>query len=82
MNLLRWLIFLLGTLTVTFTVLFFWIYFSYNPNIGSTMGLIMLLSWFPLAFLEIKKGLPHLSSHSFYGYSCPDWDQLQDKNVP
>ena len=57
-TLLRLLTFLLGFLTVTITVLFFWIFLSSDPSICSTVAFpfhweihVTLLSQLPLTFL-------------------------------
>ena len=65
MTLLKWLTFLVGSLTVTLTVLLFWIYLlSSDANTCYTMALpplgnlIMLLSQFPLIFQQTQNGMP------------------------
>ena len=70
-TLLKWVIFLLGPLTLTFRVLLFWIYFfflTYSiffysgfPPLGSSD----VLYQFPLTFLQTD-------------YSRADWDGLRD----
>ena len=65
MNLLRWLTFLLGSLTVILTVLLFWIY-SFLLTLVFVLQwlslhweiLIMMLSHFPLTFQYTQKGMP------------------------
>ena len=60
MTLLRWLTFLLGSQTVILTVLLFWIYFFPLVLVSDLQLLslhweilIMLVSLFPLTFLQI-----------------------------
>ena len=66
MTLLRWLTFLLGSLTVTLTILHFWIYFYLLTLVFVRQWLslpweilIMLLSQFPLNFRKTQNGMPH-----------------------
>ena len=80
MTLLRWLTLLLGSLTVNFTVLLFWIYFfllalalvlhwhSLHWEI-----MIMLLSQFPLTFRQTQNRMLHFLA---YDYSCANWGGL------
>ena len=70
MTLLRWLNFLLGSLTVILTVLLFWIYFFF-------LTLVFFLQWLSL--------LPPINSkrdvsfyHIAYDYCRDDWDGLLD----
>ena len=64
MTLLKWLTFLLGSQTVIVIALLFWIYFLltilFVPRLLSLHWeiLIMLLSQFPLTFLQIHYGMP------------------------
>ena len=65
MTLLRWLTFLLGFLTVTLTVLLFWICFSLLTLVFAVQWLslhweilVMLLSQFPLFFQLTQNGMP------------------------
>ena len=87
--LLRWIAVLLGSLTVTLTVLLFWTYFfllilyffcSCFPPIGK-FGL--LLSQFPSTFRQTQKWTP-LFYCTAYDYSRADWDDLCDhlRNIP
>ena len=66
MTLLRWLTFLLGTLTVTFTVLLFWISFFLLTLVFVLQWLslhweilIRLLSQIPLTFHQTQNGMLH-----------------------
>ena len=64
MTLLRWLTFILGSLTVTLTVLLFWIYLSSDPRICSIMtfsplGILMWLSQFPMTFHQTQYIMIH-----------------------
>ena len=70
MTLLEWLTFLLGFVTVTPTVLSFWIYFFLLMLVIVLQWLslhweilIVLLSQFPVTLHEINKGMP-VSLHS------------------
>ena len=61
MTLLRWLAFLLGTLTVALTVLLFWIYLFFLALLCALKWLshhkeilIMLLSQFPFTFRQTQ----------------------------
>ena len=70
MTLLEWLTFLLGFVTVTLTVLSFWIYFFLLMLVIVLQWLslhweilIVLLSQFPVTLHEINKGMP-VSLHS------------------
>ena len=65
MTFLRWLTFLLGALTVIFTILLLWIYLFllmlvFVLHCLSLLWeiLIMLLSWFPLTFPQTQNGIP------------------------
>ena len=76
MTLLKWLTFLLGSLTVTLTVLLFWIYFFLLMLVFVLQWLslhreilIILLSQFPLTFQKLKMGCP-ISSHSLGLFFC------------
>ena len=70
MTLLRWLIFLLRSLTVTLTVLLFWIYF-YLLTLVFVLPwlslyweiLIMLLPKFSLTFYRILRGIPRFIAY-------------------
>ena len=70
MTLLRWLTFLLGLLTVTLTILLFWIYLflltllyvQQWPSLHWQV-LNMFLSQFPFTFGQTQNGIP-VSSHS------------------
>ena len=83
MILLRWLTFLLGFLTVTQTVLLFWIYFFLVALVSVLQwlflhweALIMLLSVsidFPINW---KQDTPF--HHIVYDFSCADWDGFCD----
>ena len=83
MILLRWLTFLLGSLTVTQTVLLFWIYFFLVALVSVLQwlflhweALIMLLSVsidFPINW---KQDTPF--HHIVYDFSCADWDGFCD----
>ena len=80
MTLLRWLTFLLRSLTVNLTVLFFWIYFFF-------LTLVFVLQWHlsPLensdhvivsVSIDSKQDTPfHCIA---YNYSHADWDGLRD----
>ena len=66
MTLLRWLTFLLGSLTVTLMLLLFWIHLFLLmlvfvlPWLSFHRGiLIMLLSQFPLTFKQSQNWMPH-----------------------
>ena len=83
MILLRWLTFLLGSLTVALAVLLFFIHFYLLMLVFVLQWLsllweilIMLLSRFPLTFHQTqnKTGYPI----SLYDYSCAVLDGLQD----
>ena len=74
--LLRWLTFLLGSLTVTLTVLLFWIYLflltlGFNLHLLTLHWeiLIMLFSRFPLTSNKLKIYCP-ISLHSSWLFSC------------
>ena len=63
--LLSWLIFLLRSLTVTLTIMLFWIYFFLVMLVFVLQWLslqweilIMLLSWFPLTFYQTQNRMP------------------------
>ena len=83
MTLLRWLTFLLGSLTVTLTVLLFWIYLSSDTSICSTMAfpplgnsnhvVVSVSINFPTK--SKRDTLFHLIA---YDYSCADWVCLRD----
>ena len=83
MTLLRWLTFLLGSPTVTVTVLLFWISFFLLVLLFVLQWLslhweilIMLLSRFPLTLSNSKWDAPF---HCIvYDYSVADWDGLCD----
>ena len=84
MTLLRWLTFLLGSLTVILIVLLFWIYlfllmlvFVLEWLSLHWKNLIMLLYQFPLTFQLIHTGMPPFHRIA-YDYSCVDWDGLCD----
>ena len=85
MTLLRWWTFLLGSQTMIFTVLLFWIYFFFLMLVFVVQWLFLhweilfiLLSQFPLTFHHI-----HINCIA-YVYSCADWDCLCDhlRDVP
>ena len=66
MVLLKWLIFLLGSLTVTLIVLLLWIYFSLLTLVFVLRWLslhwkilVMLLSQFPMTFHKTQNGMSH-----------------------
>ena len=63
MTLLRWLPFLLGSLTVTLTVLLFWIYLF-------LLMLVFVLQWVSSHWETL--------SYIAYGYSCVNWNSLFD----
>ena len=70
MILLRWLTFLLRSLTVTLRVLFFWIYLFLLALVFVLQRLslhweilIILLSQFPLTFQLIHNGMPHFIAY-------------------
>ena len=79
MTLLRWLTFLLGSLTVTLTVLLFWIYFFSDTSICSTMAFpplgnsdhvfVSVSIYFPI---NSKWDAPF--HRIAYNYSHADWD--------
>ena len=79
MTLLRWLIFLLKFLTVTLTVLLFWIYFF-------LLMLAFVVQWLPLhhIFVSVSIYFPSNSKwdatfyHMAYDNSCANWDGLCD----
>ena len=84
MTLLRWLTFLLRSLTVNLTVLFFWIYFFFLTLVFVLQWhflhwkiLIMLLSQFPLTFQQTQNRMPPFHCIA-YNYSHADWDGLRD----
>ena len=75
LTLLRWLFFVLGYLTVNFTVMLFWIYVF-------LLVLVFVLQWlslhwkilimssrFPLTFVKLERECPILS-HSLWLFSC------------
>ena len=90
-TILRWLTFLLGSLTVILTVLLFWIYFFLLTLVFVLQMLslhleilIMLLSQFTLTFHHISITF-HAPFHRIaYDYSCADLDGLCDhlRDVP
>ena len=65
MTLLRWLTFLLGSLTVTLIVLFFPVYLSLMMVvfvlqwISLRWDILVLLSQFPLTFRQTHNGISH-----------------------
>ena len=79
MTLLRWLIFLLKFLTVTLTVLLFWISFF-------LLMLAFVVQWLPLhhIFVSVPIYFPSNSKwdatfyHMAYDNSCANWDGLCD----
>ena len=79
MTLLKWLIYLLGSVTVTLIVLSFWIFLSSDANICSTMAFPPLgnsdyvVGSLSIDFLSNSKrdALFHLIA---YDYSRVDWD--------
>ena len=78
MTLCTWLTFLLGSQTVIFIVLLFWIYLIFLMLVFVLQWislhleiLITLLSQFPLTFHRIAYDIA-------YDYSCADWDGLRD----
>ena len=83
-NLLRWLTFLLGSLTVILTVPLFWIYLFLLTLVFVLQWLslhweilIMLSSQFPSNFHHIHNGMPMFHCVA-YDYSLVDWDGLRD----
>ena len=89
MALLRWLTFLLGSLTVTLTVLLFWIYFFLFTQVFVLPWLFSIgkfWSYFCLSFhwlsVKLKTGCPVLS-HTLWLFSCW-WDGLRHllRDVP
>ena len=83
-NLLRWLTFLLGSLTVILTVPLFWIYLFLLTLVFVLQWLslhweilIMLSSQFPSNFHHIHSGMPMFHCVA-YDYSLVDWDGLRD----
>ena len=90
MTLFRWLTFLLGSLTVTLTVLLFWIYFYLLMLVFVLQWLslyleivIMLLSQFPLTSHQTQNWDAPFHRIA-YDYSCAGWDGLCDhwRDVP
>ena len=89
MTLPRWSTFLLDSLTLTFTVLLFWIYFF-------LLMLVFVLQWLSLHWKILIMWLSHFSLtfhqtqneirfHCItYDYSCANWDGLHDhlRDVP
>ena len=81
-TLLKWLTFLLGSLTVTPTVLFFWIYF-FDASICSTMA---IPPWrnSDHVVVSVSIDFPSNSKRDFqfhciaYDYSHANWDGLHD----
>ena len=71
MILLRWLTFVLGSPTVTFTVLLFWISFF-------LLMLVFVLQWHKVFYFyfPINSKQNALFHPIAYGYSCADWDGL------
>ena len=89
MTLLRWLTFLLGSLTVSLTFLLFWIYFYLLMLVFAIQWfclyceiLIMLLPQFPMTFHQTQNGM--LGFIVYLDYSCADWDGFCDhlRDVP
>ena len=83
-TLLRWLTFLLGSLTVILKVLLCWIYFFLLMLVFLLQWfslhweiLIMLLSQFTLTFHHIHNKIPRFIALP-YDYSCTDCDHLRD----
>ena len=60
MTLIRWLTFLLGYLTVTLTVLLFWIYLFLLRLVFVLQWLSLQLSHLALTFRQTQKGMPSL----------------------
>ena len=89
MTLPRWSTFLLDSLTLTLTVLLFWIYFFLLMLVFVLQWLslhwkilIMWLSYFSLTFHQIQN---EVRFHCItYDYSCANWDDLHDhlRDVP
>ena len=81
MTLLRWLTFQLGHLTVTLTVLLFWIYFLLT--LGSVLESHHIVVSVSMDFsINSKWDAPF--HHIAYNYSCAAWDGLHDhlRDVP
>ena len=85
-TLFRWLRFLLGSLTVTLTVLLFWIYLFLLTLVFVLQwlslyweNLIMLPFQFPFTFHQTHNEiLGYPFHHIAYDYSRPDWDGFRD----
>ena len=88
MTILRWLTFLIRSLTVILTVLLFWISFF-------LLILVFVLQWLSLHWeilvvVSVSRDFPSNSQwdapfhHIAYGYSRADWDSFQNhfRNVP
>ena len=84
MTLLRWLMFLLGSLTVTLKVLLFWIFFiSFDASMCSTMTFSKLGN---SDHVVISVSIDFLSNSKWdalfhciaYYCSCADWDDRYD----
>ena len=74
-TLLRWLTFLLGSLTVTFTILPFWISFFWCQYFGKSGWSCCFLNFHWLS-VKLKRGF---SFHYIaYNYSCADWNGFCD----
>ena len=89
MILLRWLTFLLKSLTAALTVLLFWIYLYLLMLVFVLQWLslhweilIMLLSQFPLTSHQNQNGMPCFILRLMT--TCADWDSLHDqlRDVP
>ena len=89
MTLLRWLTFLRGSQTVILIVLLFWIYFSSDACICSTMAFAPLGNSDQVV-VSVSIDFPTNSQqdapfyHIAYDYSHADWDGLHDhlRDVP
>ena len=88
MTLLRWLTFLFGFLTMTLTVLLYWIYFFLLTLVfvlqwlSLHWELLMLLSQFPSSLRQTQKGMPRFIV--LFMTSPVDWDGLRNhlRDVP
>ena len=83
MTLLRWLTFLLGSVTVTLPILLFWIYLFLDTTICSTMDFPPLRNSDHVA-VSVSNDFPINSKQNApfhriaYDYSCADWNGLHD----
>ena len=91
MTLLRWLTFLLKSMTLTLTALHFWIhlFISSDTNVCSTMVFLPLRNS-DYVIVSVSIDFPTNSKQDAlfhciaYDYSCADWDGLHDhlRDIP